>query len=50
MKGLAGYIHAAAIVSLGTLALWAVKDLWPPLAVLAVAAGLFVLGPGRKKK
>ena len=50
MEGLLRYIHAAAVISLGALALWVVNDLWLPLMLLIGALVAIYILLGRKKK
>jgi hypothetical protein len=49
MERLVCYIHAAAIISLGTLVLWTVSEFWQPLMILTGVAVAIIIIHSRKK-
>jgi hypothetical protein len=49
MERLVCYIHAAAIISLGTLVLWTVSEFWQPLVILTGVAVAIIMILFRKK-
>lgn len=50
MERLVCYIHAAAIISFGTLVLWTVSEFWQPLVILTGVAVAIIMILSRMKK